>query len=97
MCTLAILLRQHLSLNDQFGGDPTDDTSALGTRKPPAAAERPTLRHTLDLKLLHAKNNRVSRPFGVRAASKVRSPDSSGGSVLTLENGSLFPLGPRFG
>src|SRR2546428_30378 len=41
LCTLIILLRQHLSLNDQFGGGPTDDTCDRGTRWPPVAAAPP--------------------------------------------------------
>ncbi len=53
--TLVILLRQLLSLNDPFGGGPTDDTCDLGTRWPPAAAERPTSRHILDLKVAPRK------------------------------------------
>jgi hypothetical protein len=55
LCTLVILLRQHLSLNDPFGGGPTDDTSALGTRWTPAVAEYPTSRHILDLKVAPRK------------------------------------------
>ena len=44
---LVILLRQHLSLNEQFGGGPTDDTCTPGTRWQAASAERPSLRHSL--------------------------------------------------
>jgi hypothetical protein len=55
LCTLIILLRQHLSLNDQFGGGPADDTCDRGTRLPSVAAERPTSRHILDLKVAPRK------------------------------------------
>ncbi len=51
LCIMVILLRQHLSLNKPFGGGPIDDTCDPGTRWPPAAAEHPTSRHILDLKV----------------------------------------------
>jgi hypothetical protein len=51
LCTLVILLRQHLSLNEPSGGGPIDDTCDPGTHWPTAAAEHPTARHILDLKV----------------------------------------------
>src|SRR5271167_253828 len=77
---LVILLRQHLSLNEPSGGGPIDVTCDPGTRWPPAAVEHPTSRHILDSKLLHAKNDLVLRPSGVRAGPVVRSADMSSGS-----------------
>jgi len=71
LCTRVILLRQHLSLNDQLGGGPTDDTSSLGTRVSAAAAVRSSSRHILDLNIAPRKNARARRPFGVRAGAKV--------------------------
>ena len=91
--TLVILLRQHLSLNELFGGGPTDDTCTLGTRWPAATAERPTVRHNLNLTDAPRKKDRASRPFGVRAGLTVRAADMPIGSVLTLKIGSLFLLG----
>jgi hypothetical protein len=55
LSTLVILLRQHPSLNDPFGGGPTGDPCSLETRWPAAAAECPTLRHILDLKVAPRK------------------------------------------
>jgi hypothetical protein len=55
LCTLVILLRQHQSLNDPFGGGPIDDKCDAGTRWPPAAAERPTSCHIFDLKVAPRK------------------------------------------
>ena len=91
--TLVILLRQHLSLNEQFGGGPTDDTCTLGTRWPAATAERPTSRHNLNLTDVPRKNDRASRPFGVRAGLTVRAADMPTGAALVLKAGALLPLG----
>ena len=71
LCTLDILLRQHLSLNDPFGGGPIDDTCDAGVRWPLAAAECPTSRHILDHNVPPRKTDCVSRPSGVRARPKV--------------------------
>jgi hypothetical protein len=71
LCTLDILLRQHLSLNDPFGGGPIDDTCDAGVRWPPAAAECPTSRHILDHNVPPRKTDCVLRPSGVRARPKV--------------------------
>src|ERR1700692_3856585 len=43
--------------------------------------------------LLLAKNDCVSRPFGVRAEPMAPSAEPSTGAVLTPETGALFPLG----
>jgi hypothetical protein len=53
--TLVILLRQHLSRNEQFGGGPTDDSCTLGPRcqlQQPSAQLHATSRCS---RLLHAK------------------------------------------
>jgi len=91
--TLVILLRQKMSQNDSFGGGPADDTCDHGTRWPAAAAERPASRHILDLKVAPRKNDRASRPFGVRAGPRAASAEGSIGAVFTLEIGALFSLG----
>jgi hypothetical protein len=92
LCILVILLRQHLSLNEPSGGGPIDDTCDPGTRWPPAAAEHPTSRHILDLKVAPRKNDLALRPSGVRAGPKARSAHMSSGAVQTLKNGALFSI-----
>lgn len=93
LCTLVILLRQNLSLNEPSGGGPIDDTCDPGTRWRPAAAEHPTSRHILALKI--APRKEWPRVETVRCARRprVRSAHRSIGSVLTIENGSLFLIG----
>ena len=72
LCTLVILLRQHLSLNEPSGGGPIDDRCDPGTHWPPAAAERLTSRHILDHNVPPRKTDCLLRPFAVRASAYVR-------------------------
>ena len=48
-CEAVILLRQHVSLNEPFGGGPIDDTCASWTSLTTRSCRLPTSRTTLDI------------------------------------------------
>ena len=95
--TLVILSRQHLSLNEPFGGDLAGHTRNLATRTQTASTAGPSSRHIPNR--APARSQKKSGSESGRCARRRHDWPlaASAGSVLTTETGSLFSLGIRTG
>ncbi len=91
--TLVILSRQHLSLNEPFGGDLAGHTRNLATRTQTASTAGPSSRHIPNR--APARSQKKSGSESGRCARRRHDWPlaASAGSVLTTETGSLFSLG----